>query len=388
MLAYDQTRLHVLATEQQYTNAIDDLATWPDSYRVPLLAAANTAEITGVAPSVKGNGITNLFSFEELDGTSGGADGIWQNAWTGTRDIPYEAVPAADIDGTGTPAGALTRRFVAQSRTLYRSDNLTALLPQGQLEPRALSGESYKAALTPGLLTAIYGALVTPAILGEGGYIQLAGETGWWMPSGRTYLSPGDSDTPTQELANALAQFFMPRRAVDPFGGVSRVAYDAYTLLVASVTDPVGNITAAANDYRVLKPAMITDPNGNRSAVAFDAFGLVTATAVMGKSSETLGDLLTGFAIDLDEAAIIAQFANPLADPASLLGNATTPHPLRSRCLSADPRRRPTFAAGGLYAGARNPCFGPGCGRRRRDQHHEISIRIWVLRRLWPRDPA
>jgi RHS repeat-associated protein len=317
MLAYDQTRLHVRATERQYTNAIDDLTTWRDSYRAPLPAGSNVAEITGVAPSVKGTGITNLFSFAELDG-------IWQNAWTGAHDIPYEAIPASDIDGSGTPASTLTRRFIAQSRTLYRSDDLTALLPRGQLQPRAIAGQSFKLALTPGLLSGIFGALVPAATLSEGGYVQLAGETGWWMPSGRVFLSPGDSDTPAQELANALAQFFLPRRAVDPFGAITRVDYDPYALLIAATTDPVGNVTVASNDYRALKAAMITDPNGNRSAVAFDALGLVTVTAVMGKTSETVGDLPTGFTIDLDEATIEAQFADPLAGPVALLGNATT----------------------------------------------------------------
>jgi RHS repeat-associated protein len=323
MLAYDQTRLHMRASEQQYTKAIDDLAIWPDSYRSPLPSASNVAEITGVASSVKGNGITDLFSFAELDGT-GSANGIWQVAWSGAHDIPYEAIPRADIDGAGSPASALTRRFVSQGRTLYRSDDLTGLLPLGQVQPLAISGESYTAALTPGLLAGIFGTLVPPATLSEGGYVQLAGESGWWMPSGRTFLSPGDGDTPAQELANALQQFFLPRRAVDPFGAISRVAYDGYALLPVSVTDPVGNVTGASNDYRVLQPAMVTDANGNRGAAAFDALGLVTATAVMGKTSETLGDLLTGCTIDLDAATIVAQFTDPLAGPAALLGNATT----------------------------------------------------------------
>jgi RHS repeat-associated protein len=317
MLAYDQTRLHLRATETQYTNAIDDPATLPDRYRTPLPAAGNIAEITGVMPSVKGNGITSLFSFEEVDG-------IWNTAWSGAHDIPYEAVPASDIDGGGAPAGALTRRLIAQSRILYRSDDLSSLLPLGTLESRALSGQSYKAALTSGLLSGIFGALVSPATLTEGGYVQLVGETGWWIPSGRVCLSPGDGDTPAQELANARTQFFLPRRAVDPFGAISRVAYDNYSLLVTSTTDPVANVTAVANDYRVLGPTLITDPNGNRAAVAFDALGVVTATAVMGKTTEKLGDLLTGFTIDLDDAAIAAQFADPLAGPAALLGNATT----------------------------------------------------------------
>jgi YD repeat-containing protein len=340
MLAYDQMRLHVRASEQQYTIAIDD----PDSYRAPLPSASNIAEITGAMPSVKGNGITNLFSFDELDGHDE-HDGLWQRAWSGAYDIPYEAIPASDIEGAempatagagapatagaGAPATALTRRLIAQSRTPYRSHDLTALLPQGQSGTLALAGQSYKAALTPGLLSGIsgllseaFGTLDLAAILTEGGYVQLAGEKGWWMPSGRIYLSPGDSDTPAQELETAKAQFFLPRRAIDPFGGISRVDYDAYALLPSATTDPVKNVTAVVN--RVLKPATVTDPNGNQTAVAFDAFGLVTATAVSGKATETRGDKLTGFTVDLDEALIETQFADPLAGPATLLGNATT----------------------------------------------------------------
>lgn len=322
-LAYDQTRLHIVATEHQYTNAIDDPATWSDSYRVPLSSATNVAEITGVAPSVKGNGITNLFSFTELDG-DGTTNGIWQNAWSGTNDIAYETIPGSDVDGSGSPAASLTRRFVAQSRTLYRSDDLTALLGQGLLQPLALTGESYARALTPGLLTDIFSTLVTVATLTEGGYVQLAGDNGYWVPSGRIYYSPNATDTPAQELVTAQSDFFLTRRAVDPFGATNFAVYDSYALLPVSTTDAVGNVTAAANDYRTMQPATVTDPNGNRATLAFDVLGFVTATAVMGKTTETLGDTLTGFTTDLDEATIVAQFTNPLTSPATLLGNATT----------------------------------------------------------------
>lgn len=322
-LAYDQTRLHIAATEHQYTNAVDDSSKWPDSYRTPLPAATNVAEITGRAPSVKGNGVTNLFSFTELDG-DGSGNGIWQNAWSGAHDIPYEVIPSSDVDGSGSPAASLTRRFIAQNRTLYRSDDLSALLPPGKLQPLALAGESYTAALTPGLLSAIFGALVPTATLTEGGYVQLPNESGWWARTGRIYYSLNAGDAPPAELAAARAAFFLPRRAVDPFGAVTAVTYDAYALLPVTVTDPVGNFTAVTNDYRVMHPATITDPNGNRSSVAFDVLGYVTATAVMGKSTETFGDALNGFTTDLDEATIAAQVTDPLASPVTLLGNATT----------------------------------------------------------------
>jgi RHS repeat-associated protein len=319
MLAYDQGRLHVRGTERSYTHAIDDLAARPDAYRAPLPSAVDEAEITGVAPSVKGTGITDLFSFDEIDR----AGGVWPTVWTGT-DVLYEQIPGSDVDGTGMPATAPTRRFVARQRVCYRSDDLTALLPFDQMELLALPGQSYQMALTPGLLSAIFGALVPAATLTEGGYVQLAGETGWWKPSSRVFYSAGDTDTPATELAAAIAGFFAPRRAVDPFGAISRADWDGYSLLPATVTDPVRNATTAASDYRVLQPAMVTDPNGNRVKVAFDALGQVTATAVMGKATESLGDLLTGFTSDLDDTMLIAQFADPLADPATLLGNATT----------------------------------------------------------------
>src|SRR5262249_22464102 len=110
----------------------------------------------------------------------------------------------------------------------------------------------------------------------------------------------------------------------DPLGGITRIEYDAYDLLPAAATDAVGNVTSATSDYRVLQPALVTDPNGNRVQVAFDMLGQVVGTALMGKTSESLGDSLVGFGPDLDEATVLTHLANPLTDPARLLGSATT----------------------------------------------------------------
>ena len=330
-LNYDQARLHMRGFERLDTNAIDDITLWPDVYRGPHAAGANIAEITGVAPKDKGFLAASLFAYEELDNPSPTAPGIWQTVWSGARDVPYEAIPGADVDGSGITAGAPTRRLLAKTRTRYRSNDLAVLLPIGQLQSPvgqqqslAVPGESYRAALTPSHVAAVFGALAPDAILQEGGYVQLPGESEWWAPSGRAYLSRGDGDTPAQELAYALAHFFLPLRLVDPFGNVSRVVYDKNALLATSAEDAVGNVTACANDYRVLAPVLVTDPNGNQAAAAFDALGLVTATAVMGKTSETLGDLLSGFTTDLDDATIAGFFADPLAAAPALIGKATT----------------------------------------------------------------
>jgi len=90
--------------------------------------------------------------------------------------------------------------------------------------------------------------------------------------------------------------------------------------------DAVANTVAAANDYRVFQPALLTDPNGNRAAVSFDALGMVAGTAVMGKTSENLGDSLEGFVADLTQQQIDdfygADDPHTLAGP--LLGTATT----------------------------------------------------------------
>lgn len=320
MLAYDQARLHVSGTERGYTNAIDDPVTWPDAYRVPGPAFSDTAEITGILPSVKGAAITDLFSFGEVAGPGG----LWDLAWQATADIPYEQLPAADIDGSGSLSASPARRFITRRQVRYRADDLTGLLGPGVLEPLAITGESYQLAFTDSQLTAIFGVLVSSPELTEGGYVQLPAQTGWWAPSGRVYLSPGDGDTAAAELAAARAGFFLPRRAVDPLGGITRAGYDAYFLLPATHSDPVGNTTSAANDYRVLQPAATTDQNGVVLKVAFDALGRVTAEAVFGKPAELTGDDLTGFAADMAQADVLAQFASPFADPAAALGQATS----------------------------------------------------------------
>ena len=107
----------------------------------------------------------------------------------------------------------------------------------------------------------------------------------------RVPLSHGNG--PAAEKAEAQQHFFLPRRFVDPFGNAASVDYDADDLLIVKTTDAVRTRVTATNDYRVLAPALMTDPNGNRAAAAFDVLGMVAGTAVMGKTTENLGDSLT-----------------------------------------------------------------------------------------------
>ena len=325
MLAHDQQRLHIAATEHRFTAPVNQPtdAVVFDAYRAPLPCETIKAELTGVAlPTGK-----TLFPFAAMEGYTGlpGQQLIvpYATLWDGSHDVPYEDVLAPDIQGTGAPA-APARRIVEHSLTLYRSDDLTKFLDLGVAESLALPGESYHLALTPSLISRIFGTKLNDTILKEGGYVQLAGGQDWWVPSGRIFYSADDTDKPTEELNIALNHFYRPRRAVDPFGAISRIEYDAYDLMPRNSADALGNLTAADNDYRVLGPTHVTDANGNLSDIGFDCLGQVVGTAVSSKTGE--GDSLTGFNVDLTPQAIdnFINSTDPHDSAPALLGQASS----------------------------------------------------------------
>ncbi|MGA9668343.1 MAG: toxin TcdB middle/C-terminal domain-containing protein, partial [Terracidiphilus sp.] len=330
--AADQTTQGTLLStcvENTYTNAIDT----GDVHRIPLAAESISYELIQVQAAASLPDITNLFGFDEMAGTLQGlSDGL--------HDLPFE-----DVNPVGLSAGQTYRRRIADTRTYYRPDdmgaaagNSKALLALGTLESLALSGCTYKLAFTPGLISQVYqrngtALLPTPAtVLGSlatdgGGYVDLDGDGAWWVPSGRTYYLSAVPTVP-QELTEAQQHFFLPRRFEDPFGNASTVNYDLSDLLAIQASDAVNNVVSAVNNYRVLQPALITDANFNQTTASFNVLGMVTATAVMGKSGQNLGDTLTGFTVDLPQVQIDAFYnatdqamLNSLA--AQLLGNAT-----------------------------------------------------------------
>ncbi|NDU72381.1 toxin [Actinomadura sp. DSM 109109] len=320
-------------TETDYTNAVDE----PGAHRAPLSCATRTYEllqVTPAAPDADGTGrrVTPLFTFDEL------RTRLDEAAAPG-RELPYE-----DVDHAGATTAGPYRRLIEHVRTRFRSDDLTGLLPSGELQPRALPGETYRLAFTPGLLAGVYrraGQDLLPAdptalLNGEGGYVRLDGGAGWWIPSGRAFHHPDGPASPeqeqpfaAQELAFAREHFFLPHRFVDAFGQATVVGYDAHDLQVALTRDPAGNTVRAEHDYRTLAARQVTDPNGNRGEAAFDCLGLVVATAVRGKATEDLGDSLAAFAADPEFAdpdlpALQAFVADPHGRSAALLGAATT----------------------------------------------------------------
>jgi RHS repeat-associated protein len=319
-------------SENLFTNAV----LLADSHRSPLLGEVSTYELIHVTPDSDQPLVTNLFLFPELQRKIDAAS-------DGAHNLPYE-----DIEAAGAKTPDPYRRLVERSRTLYRKDDLSSALPLGGLERMGLPYERYKLAFTPALLSSVYqrqresqppeSLLPHLAIVfaKEGGYVDLDGNGDWWVPSGKTFYSPADTDVAAQELAYAWQHFFIAFRFRDPFQQITRLAYDAYDLLVldtedavgnrvtAGERDPAGNITSRSNDYRTLKPALLMDANRNRSAVSFDALGMVTGTALMGKPEESLGDSLAAFTADLDPDLATAHLQEPLVDPQAILLQAST----------------------------------------------------------------
>jgi len=323
-----QKQLRATLTQATFTNHVNE----EDAYRTPLTAETRTYELHALRPNSSQPDITNLFRFDEMLGRIA-------QAGDGAHELVYE-----DIDAEGATKTGVYRRLIERVRTRYRSDRLDQLLPPERLDALALPGESYKLAFTPGLISNVYqrphaGAieallpnpaaalLATSSVPSDrGGYVDLDGDHHFWIPSGRVFFHPTDGVSPATELAEATRHFFLPRRVRDPFGHGSVVEY-SHDLFPAKTRDSLGNTTEALHDYRVLQPKQLADPNGNRSFAAFDALGLVVATAVRGKMSETLGDSLDDFD-DLDANPSLAQLQNFLARPAvhkaALLKGATS----------------------------------------------------------------
>lgn len=316
-----QTKTLVTYTENVYTNYID----MEDAYRTPLPYETRTYELLKLSPAAKEPLVTNLFRFNEMLGKI-------KDVSDGQHEIPYE-----DIDAVGAQEEVPYRRLIEHMRTYYRKNNLTGGLPPKELESLALPYESFKLAFTPDLVTKVYGNRVTNTMLSnEGMYVYSEGDLNWWIPSGRVFYSPEESNTSDEERTFASEHFFLPHRFCDPFGNSTIVLYDSneidhaknYNVLLKETRDALGNKVTAENDYRVLQPKLMTDPNGNRSVAAFDTLGLVVGTAVMGKITEPdgkpKGDILDGFEADITLSQIQAFVANPRDTAPGLLKGATS----------------------------------------------------------------
>jgi hypothetical protein len=255
--APEQAALSVTLIATTYVNVADD----PTFYRLGVAVEAFQYEVTGLPAT------TAPFAFDAVLG------------WTAAPIVPYESAPAPPT---------VQRRELAHRQVDFWTEDLTGVMPFGQINSRALVRGAYDKALTPGLV-AVLGGRLTDAILAEGGYVRRAGDDGWWGPSPRVLPS--------------AALFYQPSAYLDALGNQTTLRYDApYALQLVGSTDPLGNVNEAQIDYRTLQPSLVTDPNLNRTAYRYDELAVTVASAVLGKASAPEGDTLDDPTVKYDYA--------------------------------------------------------------------------------------
>ena len=322
-----QSHLYASYSSVSFTNAIFD----KDARRLPVKAKLERYELINIKPCVNSSRKPQLISFQQLEeAIAAVADG--------SHDLPYE-----DYSGLAVREPGPYRRILAASQIIYRRDDLDGALPLGSLELLAIPYKTYELALSqrqvdtsfiqPGKLS---DSEAEKVMIEDGGYCRINGD--WWTQSGRTFMSPDPSHSPSKELEFAKRHYFRTWHAQDAFGARSFVEFDKYDLLVNESRDPFGNSSTvgqrrddllgvkaiSGNDYRIMSPRLVQDPNGNRTMYSYDIHGMVVGTAVMGKPIEKLGDRLDGFEPDIAGSTLMTFFADPKSTAKNLLADSTT----------------------------------------------------------------
>lgn len=273
-----QNKTIIIYTQQQFTNNVITA----DQYRLGLSSETKTYELQG---------ITKTGTYYQIED--------FQNSLSTATEIPYHQIDKAPAPGTSQ------KRLIEHIRTIYSRNDLTGALPLHQLEYLALSYENYMLAYTPELLSDVFGAKVTDALLTEGKYTHSEGDNNWWVRSGSTQcIKPGE--TPI----DAANRFYLPISYTDPYGAVTKVNYYGnYHLLAESTEDTLGNIAKVdLFNFRTLKPQRLKDANHNLSEILTNELGLVKATAIFGKATEADDLSNQNDFTDLAEQAQIDQF--------------------------------------------------------------------------------
>jgi len=249
----EQDKLHIVYGEAFYTNdVIDDVN---NIYRLRAVCESKSYEIAGVAQP-------SDFFFKK-------------------EDLKTNIDAAAEILFEEEFSGAIEKRLSSHGRTYFLNDDLDAPLGLGELSSLGIGHKSYRLAFTKNLVGKYYETKVTDQMLEDAKYVHSENDEHWWTQSGETIYSDNPEDN-----------FYTPIGGRDIYDNESFVGYDAFTLLVESITDAIGNTSSAVNDYRTLSPEMLTDANLNRAAIETDELGMVVKSAVMGKEGAGEGDTL------------------------------------------------------------------------------------------------
>ena len=345
----EQARTLVTYTEHDVTNPIDDVAAFPDDHRVPVPCETRTFELTGYVP----NGPAGRFAIADFVHTVGGSPAL---------------VFDAEIQFEESPTNGRQRRLVAHVRTLYRADDLSGLLPLGHVEPRALPGESYKLAFTPGLLTQVFQRGGQPLIPNPANVLGgQSGDRGGYLPSQhfkadgrfpeyrseRPLVDPGRTSLPVPGRERHRCAGARPRTgALLPYAPrpepIPHHRGSHGELRHLRRSRPVGGrdprrarqphhrrrATTGRHDrprrrrQRLPRtpalPRYGSQPQPHRSGLRRARHG--GRHGDHGKPEENLGDSLAGFVADLTEAETVDHISNPLANPGAVLSGASRRH--------------------------------------------------------------
>ncbi|AOM79321.1 SpvB/TcaC N-terminal domain-containing protein [Pedobacter steynii] len=303
-----QTQTHIIYTETKMTT--DALEKHNNKqliyYRTPASYSVKTHEATGFSKS------KTLYQITDFEALLSGNVTLKDN---------HEQIVAAE--------GPCLRRL-GETAALLLSYDLETPLPLGKHGALGINFESYQLAYTPELLdlrfnTDANGLTLNPkrvdgAMMSNCGYVERAGS--WWIRSGTVqFFDRNLGESPE----TAAQQFYQPISFKDPFNQVTKVSYPANKtfLFTEKTIDEMGNESSITEfDYRVLSARTIKDVNDNISQASFDALGMVSGMALLGKGAQA--DDLIDFKSDLTAEEISGFFNDPLTTGRQLLKNATS----------------------------------------------------------------
>ena len=205
-----------------------------------------------------------------------------------------------------------SRRSVGRSAALCRS----ARSNRWRCQSRAT-----QLAFTPGLLAQVYGGTASTDVDARrrrAATCTAKSDANWWVPSGRSFLSPNASDDPAAGTRASRAQhFFVPQRLRDPFGKVERTRRLRRTRPAAdrtprpAWTTPCSSSTTTACCSRALSPIPMATAARPRST----RWAWWSAPQSWANRDEGLGRFTEGFDADLDATTVANHLQTPLVDP-------------------------------------------------------------------------
>ncbi|MCJ1432472.1 hypothetical protein MMC27_001829 [Xylographa pallens] len=218
-----------------------------------------------------------------------------------------------------------------ETRTYYRSQDLSKRLKLGTFEAFAIVDQHFQLAITQSMYSDVYNNTKDNTIMGfefdelfstQCGYVDLDTDKRAWIPSNQLLYGQNWANI-EKRLEEARSTFFVPSGSKDAFQNTVIIKMDKYGLLPVQSLDPVGNTNKAKNDYRVMQPSLVTDANQNRTQVSYDALGQRQTLARMGKVGEAVGDLIEGVPLSLSDDQMLTLIATPsLSEAAKLIGKA------------------------------------------------------------------